>query len=211
MDHFSSDDSSSDSPSGSSSGYSSDTSSGHSIPDSPFDTSAAIFVGPSRKRCRSSITLIPIATLVSGALSPIRTDLLPPRKRIRGRHRCLYCSCDAVAIREMDVRVEVGIETEAEADEEANGEIQLEGTIEIGVDVATGMDIPDNSLMPYAIERLGQLEEGMQENSVALEYSNTGLRDALGIERVSVDSLQRRLGYVEEDLRQVYELRAHES
>ncbi|GJW71111.1 hypothetical protein Tco_0128028 [Tanacetum coccineum] len=78
MDHFSSDDSSSDSPSGSSSGYSSDTSSGHSIPDSPFDTSAAIFVGPSRKRCMVLSYLIPIATLVSGALSPIRTDLLPP-------------------------------------------------------------------------------------------------------------------------------------
>ncbi|GJZ68820.1 hypothetical protein Tco_0632370 [Tanacetum coccineum] len=100
---------------------------------------------------------------------------------------------------------------ESEADEEADAEIQPEGTIEIGVDVATGIDIPDDLLMPDAIERLGQLEDGMQEHVVALEGSNTRLRDALGIERVRPDSLQRRLGYVEDELRQVRELRAHES
>ncbi|GJS47463.1 hypothetical protein Tco_0597584, partial [Tanacetum coccineum] len=61
---------------------------------------------------------------------------------------------------------------------------------------------PDDLLMPDAIERLGQLEEGMQEHVVALEGSNTRLRDALGIERVRPDSLQRRLGYVEDELRQ---------
>ncbi|GJY04659.1 hypothetical protein Tco_0370599 [Tanacetum coccineum] len=193
-DHFSSDDSSSYSLSDLSLGYSSDTSSCHYIPDSPFDTLATISAGLSRKRCRSSTTSVSIATPVSGALSPVRADLLPPRKRIRGRHRCLYCGTDAVAVREMDVRVEFGIETEAEADKEANAEIQPEGTIEIGVDVAIGMDIPDDSLMPDAIERLGKLEEGMQ-----------------GIERVRADSLQRRLGYVEDKLGQVHELRAYES
>ncbi|GJR52869.1 reverse transcriptase domain-containing protein [Tanacetum coccineum] len=77
-------DSSSDSSSDSLLGYSSDTSSGHSIPDSPFDTSAATSAGLSHKRCMSSTTSVPIATPVSIALSPIRADLLPPRKRIRG-------------------------------------------------------------------------------------------------------------------------------
>ncbi|GJX31741.1 reverse transcriptase domain-containing protein, partial [Tanacetum coccineum] len=67
-----------------------------------------------------------------------------------------------IAARETDVRVEVGIETEAEAGEEANGEIQPEGTIKIRVDVATEIDISYDSLILDAIERLGQLEEGMQ-------------------------------------------------
>nr|GEV19005.1 hypothetical protein [Tanacetum cinerariifolium] len=55
------------------------------------------------------------------------------------------------------------IETESESKEaEADDEVQPEGTIEIGVDDATRIDIPDYLLMPDAIERLGQLEEGMQ-------------------------------------------------
>ncbi|GJS45077.1 hypothetical protein Tco_0595198 [Tanacetum coccineum] len=41
---------------------------------------------------------------------------------------------------------------EAEADEEADVEIQPEVTIEIGFDVATRIDIPDDLLMPDAIE-----------------------------------------------------------
>ncbi|GJW35654.1 putative reverse transcriptase domain-containing protein [Tanacetum coccineum] len=40
------------------------------------------------------------------------------------------------------------------------------------------------------------------EHVVALEGSNIRLRDALGIERVRADSLQRCLGYVEDELRQ---------
>ncbi|GJW29566.1 putative reverse transcriptase domain-containing protein [Tanacetum coccineum] len=105
-----------------------------------------------------------------------------------------FGGCDRLVSRangETDVRVKVGIKTEAEAGEEANAEIQPEGTIEIGVDVAIEIDIPDDSLMPDAIERLGQLEEGMQERVVALEVSNTGLQDALGIERNRDDNDNR--------------------
>ncbi|GKE06367.1 hypothetical protein Tco_1398385, partial [Tanacetum coccineum] len=52
---------------------------------------------------------------------------------------------------------------EAEADEEADVEIQPEGTIEIGVDVTTGIDILNDLPMPDTIERLQQLEESVQE------------------------------------------------
>ncbi|GKD56245.1 hypothetical protein Tco_1289632 [Tanacetum coccineum] len=45
----------------------------------------------------------------------------------------------------------------------------------------------------------------------ALEGNNTRLRDALGVERVRANSLQRRLGYVEDEFRQIRELRAYES
>nr|GFB06389.1 hypothetical protein [Tanacetum cinerariifolium] len=50
----------------------------HSSPDLP-STSA----GPSRKRRRSPMTSVPALPLISGALSPIRADLIPPPKRVR--------------------------------------------------------------------------------------------------------------------------------
>ncbi|GKA04087.1 MAK10-like protein [Tanacetum coccineum] len=186
--YFLSDDSSSNSPSDSLSGYSSNTSLGHSIPDSPFDTSAAISTEPYRKRFRSFTTSAPIATPVSRALSLVHADLLLPRKRIRGSISVTdfevsleesyepyvepdinsdvqadidvgIATADAAAARETDVRVEVGIEAEAEAGEEANAEIQPKGTIEIRVDVATEIYVPNDLLTPDVVERLRQLEE----------------------------------------------------
>ncbi|GJX74213.1 hypothetical protein Tco_0312808 [Tanacetum coccineum] len=55
----------------------------YAISDSPCDSPTAISVGPSCKRCRSLTSSIPVASLVHEALSPMRADLLPPRKRIR--------------------------------------------------------------------------------------------------------------------------------
>ncbi|GKA20735.1 hypothetical protein Tco_0700724 [Tanacetum coccineum] len=68
---------------------------------------------------------------------------------------------------------------EAEADDEADVEVQPQGTIKIGVDVTTLIDIPHELPMPDTIERLEQLEESVQERIVALDGSNTRLRDAL--------------------------------
>nr|GEZ05556.1 reverse transcriptase domain-containing protein [Tanacetum cinerariifolium] len=39
--------------------------------------------GPSRKRRRSPMTFVPALPLVSGALSPVRANLIPPPKRVR--------------------------------------------------------------------------------------------------------------------------------
>nr|GEU59199.1 hypothetical protein [Tanacetum cinerariifolium] len=100
---------------------------------------------------------------------------------------------------------------EVEADDEADTEIQPEGTIEIRVDVTNGIDIPTDMHMPDTIERLEQLEEGVQERVVAIKCSNMRLQDALGAERVRADSLQRRLSYVKDELRQIRKLRSHKS
>ncbi|GJR42673.1 hypothetical protein Tco_1310776 [Tanacetum coccineum] len=80
LDHFSSNDSLLDSSSDSSS----DSSLGHSLPDSSVDAPATISPRPSYKRCRSLAVSVPLATPITGALSPVHADLLPPRKRIRG-------------------------------------------------------------------------------------------------------------------------------
>nr|GEX42569.1 reverse transcriptase domain-containing protein [Tanacetum cinerariifolium]GEX46202.1 reverse transcriptase domain-containing protein [Tanacetum cinerariifolium] len=87
-DHFTSNDSSretsldyhSDTSSNSSSRHSS---SGHSISDSPCDSPTSISARPSRKRCWSPTTSVPVASPVLRALSLLRADLLSPRKRIK--------------------------------------------------------------------------------------------------------------------------------
>ncbi|GJR42628.1 hypothetical protein Tco_0962714 [Tanacetum coccineum] len=170
-----------DSPSNFSLGYSSDISSGHSILDYPFGTSVVTSAGSSCKICRSSTNSVPIATPISGDLSLVHADLLPPHKRIRGSIFATdfevsseesydpyiepdidfdvqadidvgIAAADAVAASETDDRVDVWIETKAEAGEEANARIQPEGTIEIGVDVATEIDIPNDSLIPDVVK-----------------------------------------------------------
>nr|GEX60270.1 hypothetical protein [Tanacetum cinerariifolium] len=47
------------------------------------DSSSELSTKPSRKRCRSSATIMPSYILVSRALVPTHVDLLPPRKRFR--------------------------------------------------------------------------------------------------------------------------------
>ncbi|GKA02619.1 putative reverse transcriptase domain-containing protein [Tanacetum coccineum] len=105
-------DSSSETPSDSSSDALSDSSSGHSsldhslptlpsgirsshqlcssapsIPHSPAAIterpSHSSSVGPSRKKSRSPTIYVPVSSPIPGALSYVRADLLPPRKRIR--------------------------------------------------------------------------------------------------------------------------------
>ncbi|GJZ94196.1 putative reverse transcriptase domain-containing protein [Tanacetum coccineum] len=103
---------------------------------------------------------------------------------------------------------------EAEADGEGDAEIQPEGTIEIMVDVTTGIDILNDLPMPDTIEQLEQLEESVQgqtgqharnliadgerssllERVAALEGSNMRLRDALGVERSGDDDDNRNGG-----------------
>ncbi|GJV11732.1 putative ribonuclease H-like domain-containing protein [Tanacetum coccineum] len=147
----------------SSSDYSSDSSSGHSLLDSFFVTPATISARPSRKRCRSPAVLVPLATPVHGALSPIHVDLLPPRKRIRGVVTASdydnsteesYEACtepdidsnvqtdinvdttaaEATTAKEADVRVEVDIGSDGKDDAEEEAESKNRGTIEIQVD-----------------------------------------------------------------------------
>nr|GEV26394.1 putative reverse transcriptase domain-containing protein [Tanacetum cinerariifolium] len=59
------------------------SSSGHPLSDSPCDSPTATSVRPSCKRCRSHTSSVHIASFVPRALSLVRVDLLPPRKRIR--------------------------------------------------------------------------------------------------------------------------------
>ncbi|GJR75631.1 hypothetical protein Tco_0087996, partial [Tanacetum coccineum] len=55
---------------------------GYAISDSLRDSPTATSTRPSRKRCRSPTSSVPVVSPVHGALSLMRADLLPPRKRI---------------------------------------------------------------------------------------------------------------------------------
>ncbi|GJX00512.1 hypothetical protein Tco_0184425 [Tanacetum coccineum] len=124
----------------------------HEILCSPCDSPTAISAGLSRKRCRSPTSSIPVASPMRGALSLVRTDLLPPRKRIMDSDfmtdlepdinpdvqadidACIAFT-DDIAARGMDVRVKIRTIAEEEA------ESSMRGMIEIGVDRVTHLVI----------------------------------------------------------------------
>ncbi|GKA07050.1 hypothetical protein Tco_0686274, partial [Tanacetum coccineum] len=62
---------------------SSDSSLRHSLPDHSSSDLPSTSAGPSRKRRRSPMTSVPALPPVSGALSPVRADLIPSPKRVR--------------------------------------------------------------------------------------------------------------------------------
>nr|GEY71325.1 hypothetical protein [Tanacetum cinerariifolium] len=104
-DHFTSDDSSRDSL---------HSSSCYVISNSPCDSLIAISAGPSRKRCRSPTTSVPVASPVRGALSPVRTNLLPPHKRFRDSNFVIdfEVSLEEVYVPYVDREIGLGVDVE---------------------------------------------------------------------------------------------------
>nr|GFB13586.1 hypothetical protein [Tanacetum cinerariifolium] len=62
---------------------SSDSLSRHSMSDHSSSDLQSTSAGPSRKRHRSPMTSVPTLPPVSGALSPVRADLIPSPKRVK--------------------------------------------------------------------------------------------------------------------------------
>ncbi|GJS89391.1 putative reverse transcriptase domain-containing protein, partial [Tanacetum coccineum] len=123
------------------------------------DSSSESSAGPSRKRCRSPAATMILSIHDTRALVPSRADLLPPHKRFR----------DSISSEDIDSDVEaridtcIGMEVDVGVDVEDEVEFSNRGTMEVGVDMVVGIDIPDAMLMPDAIERLEQVEEGLQD------------------------------------------------
>ncbi|GJT33735.1 hypothetical protein Tco_0924154 [Tanacetum coccineum] len=223
-DHFSPDDFSSDTSSGSSSGYLS----GRSIADSSFDSPDASFAGQSGKRRRSPAASVPLALPVPGALSPVRADLLPPRKRIRG-------SVSMTNYEEYNARVEVDtrLDREDEDDEEAESSHREDfpdlvsadasrEVMQIGLDVVMQelydhmVDIPVRRIMVIeSVQRdqghrmmaTSQQSAAMSERIGTLERGNMRLRAMLCIKRERIDSPRRHMAYTQEELRQIRRFR----
>ncbi|GJS01126.1 reverse transcriptase domain-containing protein [Tanacetum coccineum] len=116
------------------------------------DSSSESSAGPSRKRCRSHVATVTLSIHATRALVPYRANLLLPRKRFKD----FISPEDSIGM-----EVDVGVDVEDKVKDEV--ESSDRGTMEVGVDVVFGIDIPDAMLMPDAVERLEQVEEGFQD------------------------------------------------
>ncbi|GJR07691.1 putative reverse transcriptase domain-containing protein [Tanacetum coccineum] len=123
-DHSSSD-SSSEASSDFHSDASSDPSSRHSLSDHSSPDLPGTSAGPSRKRRRSPMTSVPALPLVSGALSPVRADLIPLPKRVKDSG---YLADVEVDPRETSLRDDaiVRVSDEPHLEQDSDPEIQAE-------------------------------------------------------------------------------------
>ncbi|GJZ82100.1 putative reverse transcriptase domain-containing protein, partial [Tanacetum coccineum] len=121
----SSSDSSSEASSDFHSDASSDSSSRHPLSDHSSPDLPSTSAGPSRKRRRSPMTSVPALSPVSGALSPVRADLIPSPKRIKDSG---YLADVEVDHREISLRDDaiVRVSDEPHLEQDSDPEIQAE-------------------------------------------------------------------------------------
>ncbi|GJY58637.1 hypothetical protein Tco_0458529 [Tanacetum coccineum] len=118
-------------------------------------------VGPSRKRCRSRATSVPLVAHLPGALSPVCVGLLPPRKRFRGPSAAFSLEdsikdgSEASTKSDIDPYILTGIEADIAAEVAAVAETEGDDETE---DDAESNDLPK----PTIAERLEEYEETMQ-------------------------------------------------
>ncbi|GJZ73874.1 hypothetical protein Tco_0638020 [Tanacetum coccineum] len=114
-----------------------------SVPSIPHSSAAiterpshSSFAGPSRKRSRSPTTSVSVSSPVPGALSSIRADLLPPRKRIRSSdfvsdlEDCSDEGSESSIPRETGSRIEV----EVEGSDEPHLELEIDPEVQAEID-----------------------------------------------------------------------------
>ncbi|GKB24811.1 hypothetical protein Tco_0864212 [Tanacetum coccineum] len=151
-----------------------------SVGDSSSDSSART----SRKRYLSLTTTVTSSIHVMRALVPSRADILPPCKRfmdsispedsveedidtdvledIEADATTLEVAVD----RDVKARVDAGIDMEVDVrigvEDKVEDEVKSSdrGTMEVGVDLAAVIDIPDAMLMPDVVERLDDGDNG---------------------------------------------------
>ncbi|GJZ87376.1 reverse transcriptase domain-containing protein [Tanacetum coccineum] len=186
------------------------TTSESSAGDSSFKSPA----GPSRKRCRS-----PAATVTS-FIHRFR-DSISPEDSVEED-----INTDVLADMEADATA-VEVAADMDVEDEVKGEVESSdrGTIEVGVDVVVGIDIPDGMLMPDA--RVEDIETGQRQLEVesliaggeraslldqvaSLERSNARLRGTLRMASVRVNKFWRRMSFMAGELRQICRFRYYD-
>ncbi|GKB64208.1 putative reverse transcriptase domain-containing protein [Tanacetum coccineum] len=174
-DYFSLDDSARDSSSDSSSKASSDfhsdasfdSSSKHSLLDHSSPVLPSTSAGPSCKRRRSPMTFVPALPPISGALSPVRADLVPLPKRVldsgyladveRFRQRLT-----SVSLMRMLLGIGVYARVVIEAVDREESETGARGPVEVKVDRVTHPVVADD------------IPEPAQEGAVEVTYETLG-------------------------------------
>ncbi|GJX88639.1 putative reverse transcriptase domain-containing protein [Tanacetum coccineum] len=136
--------------------------------------------GPSRKRCRSPVAIVPSSIPASGALVPNHADLLPSHKRFRdfisledsveddidadvlADIKVDVAAIETVTAMDVEAGIDAGIGIEVDVgvdreDEDEEVESSDRGTIEVGVDVVVGIDIP------IPLQRLEDIESRQRQ------------------------------------------------
>nr|GEW11441.1 hypothetical protein [Tanacetum cinerariifolium] len=185
-DYFSPDDSARDSSSDSSSEASSDfhsdalsdSSSRHSLSDHSSLDLPSTSARPSHKRCRSPMIPLPALSPVSGALSPVRTDLIPSAKRVRDFGYLADVEVDpkATSLRD-DVIVRGSDEPHLEdRGTDARVVVEIVARDKVRVERVTHSTMPEDTPEPAQEERavectyetLGSLVQRFHDHTVAI-------------------------------------------
>ncbi|GJX42354.1 putative reverse transcriptase domain-containing protein [Tanacetum coccineum] len=233
-DYFSLDDSARDSSSDSSSEASSDfhsdasfdSSSRHLLSDhsSPYLPSTS--AGPSSKRRRSLMTFVPALPPVSGALSPVRADLIPFPKRVRDFG---YLADVEVDPRETSLRDDVIVRGSDEPHLEQDIDLEIQAEIDEcfayadalrdrGIDTRVVVEAVDRvesetgakGLVKVRVEKVthpvmpDDILEPAQEGAVEVTYETLGylVQRIVGVESV-ITALTERITELERDNRRL--------
>ncbi|GJT28585.1 hypothetical protein Tco_0908860 [Tanacetum coccineum] len=174
------------------------------------------FAGPSRKRCRSTTTYVPLTIPAPEALSPTCDNLLPPRKRFKSSSAALSPEAsvegsmeigseeedidyDIMADIEADIapkaaasagfrsETDVGFEGDDEAEEVA--ESSARGTVKIGIDRIVGIEEEQRAQKGRVVTKEAQRTRLLDRIGV-LEKDNMILRGMLCVERDRIGSLR---------------------
>ncbi|GJX61737.1 hypothetical protein Tco_0294637 [Tanacetum coccineum] len=200
--NHSSSDSSSEASSDFHSDASSDSSSRHPLSDHSSPDLPSTSAGPSRKRRRSPMTSVPALSPVSGALSPVRADLIPSPKRVRDSG---YSTDVEVDPRETSLRDDaiVRVSDEPHLEQDSDPEVQAEideyetetgvrGPVEVRVERVTHPVMPED------------IPEPAQEGSVEVTYETLGdlvqrfhdHTQAIPVHRIqTIEGVQREQGH----------------
>ncbi|GKA87722.1 hypothetical protein Tco_0809486 [Tanacetum coccineum] len=107
---------------------------GYPISETPCDSPTATSERPFRKRCRSPSLLVFVSSPVHSALSPVRTNLLPPPKRIKDSDLVTNLKISSEDGYEPYVPREVGLGVDFEDSYEPYTEPDIDSNIQADID-----------------------------------------------------------------------------
>ncbi|GJR74820.1 hypothetical protein Tco_0087185 [Tanacetum coccineum] len=157
---------------------SSDSSSRHSLSDHSSPDLPSTSAGPSRKRRRSPMASVPALPPVSGALSPVRADLIPSPKRVRDSG---YSADVEVDPRETSLRDDIIVKDSDEPSRSRGTDIEVDDDVKR----SDGMDIdPVEAVIEACFDfadiiRTSGVDVRVEAVTVARDDVETGTRDPI--------------------------------
>ncbi|GJZ82761.1 hypothetical protein Tco_0647934 [Tanacetum coccineum] len=157
------------------------SSSSYDLLDLPDDSSTAAPARPSRKRCRSPTSSVPIVLPIRGALSPVRSDLSPPLKRIRDSDLVTNLEVSLKDGYEPYVPKEVGLGVDFEDSYEPYTKLDIDSDIQVDInecivyaDVIKARGMDERDVDDSAAEEEVESRERHADGDVEVTYETLG-------------------------------------